>query len=78
MMPINNPLLSIIQTARSGGNPMPLIQQAVSRHPKGAQIMPMIQGKNGNQMRSTAFNMAKEYGVDLNRFAQQFGLNLPK
>lgn len=78
MTPINNPLMSIIQTAKSGGNPMVLMQQMASRHPQGAQILPMIQGKNGSQMRTTALNMAKERGVDLSQFAQQFGLTLPK
>lgn len=79
MMPMqNNPLLAIVQAARGGGNPMQLMQQMAGRTPQGAQFMQMIQGKNGQQMRSIAENMAKERGVSLEQVAQQFGLHLPK
>lgn len=79
MMPMqNNPLFAIVQAARGGGNPMQLMQQMAGRTPHGAQFMQMIQGKNGQQMRSIAENMAKERGVSLEQVAQQFGLQLPK
>ena len=79
MIPMqNNPLMSIIQAARGGGNPMALIQQMAGRSPQGGQLMQMIQGKTGPQMRAIAENMAKERGVSLDQVAQQFGLQLPK
>lgn len=79
MIPMqNNPLFAIVQAARGGGNPMQLLQQMAGRTPQGTQFMQMIQGKNGQQMRSIAENMAKERGVSLEQIAQQFGLQLPK
>lgn len=78
MIATNNPMMAILQAARSGGNPMALMQQMAMRNPQSAQVMQMIQGKNGSQMRKIAENMAKERGVSLNDVAQQFGLQLPK
>lgn len=78
MMPINNPMMAILQAARSGGNPMAMMQQMASHSPKGGQLLQMIQGKSPAQMRTIAENMAKERGVSLDQVAAQFGLNLPK
>ena len=36
----------------------------------------MISGKNNDDLRQTAMNLAKERGVDLNSFAKTFGINL--
>lgn len=36
----------------------------------------MMRGKNENQIKEMANNIAKERGIDLNQFASQFGIKL--
>lgn len=36
----------------------------------------MIKGKDDEQLREMATNIAKERGIDLNQFASQFGIKL--
>jgi hypothetical protein len=46
--------------------------------PQARQARQMISGKNENQLRDIAMNMAKQRGVDLNALAQQMGVQIPK
>ena len=57
---------------------MQLLQQMAGQNPQAAQAMRLIQGKNPQQLRQIAENMAKERGVDLNQMAHQMGITLPK
>lgn len=68
----------MLQMARNGGNPMQMLQQMAGQNPQAAQAMRLIQGKNPQQLRQIAENMAKERGVDLNQIARQMGVTLPK
>lgn len=77
MMPINNPLMSMIQTARSGGNPMALMQQMARSNPKVNQVMQMMNGKNPQQLQTMCENMCKEHGMTLEQFVQQLGIPFP-
>lgn len=36
----------------------------------------MVEGKSPDQLKQTALNLAKERGIDLGKFAQQFGIRL--
>jgi hypothetical protein len=36
----------------------------------------MIQGKNENELKTMAQNIAKERGIDLNSFANNFGIKI--
>lgn len=38
------------------------------------QIKQIVDGKNDNQLKEMAQNIAKERGVDLNEFASQFNI----
>ncbi len=76
MMP-NNPMFQILNIARNGGNPMALMQQMAGNNPLAAQAFNAIQGKNTQQLRQMAMNMAKEKGVTVQQVAQQYGLKLP-
>ncbi len=78
MIPMNNPLMAMINLARSGGNPMALIQQMAGNNPQVAQMMNMVKGKNPQQLRSMAENMAKERGTSIENVTRQLGLNIPK
>ena len=63
--PMNNPLMMLVQTMRGGGDP------------QVAQALKMIQGKNPQQLKTMAENMAKERGVSINDIARQLGINNP-
>mgnify|MGYP000174867598 CR=1 FL=1 len=78
MMPMNNPMMAMMQMMQSGRNPMQLLQQMAGQNPQAAQAMRLIHGKNPQQLRQIAENMAKERGVDLNQIARQMGVTLPK
>ena len=51
---------------------------AMSRDPRAAQAMRLMQGKNPQQMRQTVENLAKERGIDLGQLAAGLGIQLPK
>lgn len=72
-----NPLMMALQMAQAGKNPMGMIQQALGGNPQMAQAMNLIKGKNMNELRTTAENMAKEQGINLEQMAQSMGLTLP-
>lgn len=76
MIPMNNPIMAMINMARSGGNPMALIQQMAGNNPQVAQMMNMVRGKNPQQLRNMAENMAKERGTSLEEVTQQLGISM--
>lgn len=71
-----NPLFQILQAVRSGHDPMPMMRQFAKQTPAFSYPLQMIEGKDVSSQRQAAFNMAKEYGIDLNQFASNFGLNI--
>lgn len=73
-----NPFAMAVQMAQAGKNPMSMIQKALGGNPQMDQAMRMIQGKNPQELRTTAENMAKERGISLEQLAQGMGLTLPK
>jgi len=78
MMPMNNPIFMLMNTARNGGNPMAVMQQMSRSNPQIAQVMQMMNGKNPQQLRQMAENMAKERGTSVEQIAQQLGIQVPK
>ena len=75
--PMNNPLMMLVQTMRGGGDPMQLLQKMAGQNPQVSQALKMIQGKNPQQLKTMAENMAKERGVSINDIARQLGINNP-
>lgn len=75
---MTNPFMMAMQMARNGKNPMQVFQSMAMQNPQMAQAMKMIQGKNPQQLRTVAENMAKERGINLEQMAQSMGLQLPK
>ena len=73
-----NPFNTLLQMSQRGQNIMPVLQQVARLNPQVAQAMRMIQGKDSEQLKQTAENMAKERGIDLEQMAQQMGIRLPK
>ena len=68
----NNPVMTLMQIARNGGNPLRAIQELAMRDPRAAQANRIIQGKSPAQLRQIAENMARERGMDLNQILGQF------
>lgn len=73
---MNNQMMQIMQLMRNGGNPMTLLNQMTGNNPMVSSLMQSMQGKSPEALRQMAMNIAKERGVDLNQFAQQFGMKL--
>lgn len=67
-------LNALISFARSGGNPMAMIQQMAGQDPRMAQAMKIIGGKTPAQLQEIATNMAKERGMTIEQVRQQIGL----
>ncbi len=74
MTPFNNPIMQLAQMAKSGGNPMQAIQQMAGKDQRIAQAYGMIQGKNPQQLRQMAENMAKERGTNVGEIMRKLGL----
>lgn len=73
-MMTNNPIFNLINLARTGGNPMTLMQQMAGRDPRAQQALKMVQGKTTDQLRHMAENMAKERGTTIDEIARGLGL----
>lgn len=73
---MNNPMMQLMQLMRNGGNHMTMLNQMTGNNPMVGQLMQSMQGKSPDALRQMAMNIAKERGIDLNQFAQQFGMNI--
>ena len=70
-------LMSLIQMGQRGQNPMGMLQQMAGTNPQINQAMQMLSGKNGQQLKQMAENLAKERGTPLEQIARSMGLRLP-
>lgn len=77
MMPMNNPIMALVQAMQSGRNPANLLQMMARNNPQAEQAMRLIQGKNPNQLRKIAENMARERGTTIEDLARQMGISVP-
>lgn len=71
-----NPMQIIMNQFMSGMSPMAILNRM--NGPQVDQAKNLISGKNEDQLRQIAMNMAKQRGIDLNGLAQQMGINLSK
>ena len=71
-----NPMNIIMNQFMNGMSPMAILNRMAG--PQVNQAKQIIGGKNQEQLRQIALNMAAQRGVDLNNLAQQMGFNLPK
>lgn len=69
-----NNFASLISLARSGGNPIAMMQQMAGQDPQIAQAMKIIDGKSADQLQEIATNMAKERGTTVEAVARDLGL----
>lgn len=75
-MMMNNPIVTLLNVARNGGNPMQLMQQMAMQDPRIAQAQQMMQGKSPQQLRQMAENMARERGTTVKDVAQRLGIRI--
>lgn len=78
MTRMNDPLMQLVRFVSGGGNPQTLLAQMAQQDPRMGQAIQMIQGKNAQQLRTMAENMARERGTSVEQVARQLGLTLPK
>nr|DAG38957.1 MAG TPA: Protein of unknown function (DUF2802) [Caudoviricetes sp.] len=69
-----NPMMLLMNAARSGGDPSALLMQMAGSNPQAAQVLRLMQGKSPDQLRQTAENMARERGTSIEAVAQSLGL----
>lgn len=72
----NNQMMQLINLARTGGNPMAMLNAMSGSNPQIAQAMQMMRGKSPQQLRQMAENMANERGINLNQLASSMGLRI--
>lgn len=70
-----NPMQMIRDQFMRGMTPTAILERMAG--PQANQARQIISGKNPNQLREIATNMAKQRGVDLNSLAQQMGIKIP-
>lgn len=67
----------IVALVQHGGNPMELLSSFAQQNPQAGQMMENLNGKNPDQLRVYAENMAKNYGTSLEEVAKKIGVTLP-
>ena len=70
---MSNPVIALVNAAKNGGNPMQMIQQMAGQDPHMRQFMQMVNGKNPQQLRQMAENMARERGTNVEAVIKQLG-----
>lgn len=75
-------MVNPFQAMKAMQNPMGMIQQQMmmkfqKQNPQMfQQVQQMVNGKSEEQLKEIAQNIAKERGIDLNQFANQFGIKM--
>ena len=75
---MNNLFGAILHHIQGGADPNALLSQMARSDPRAAQALQMMQGKNSQQLRQMAENMARERGTSVEQIAQALGLKMPK
>ena len=63
-------------------NPMNLMEQQLIQRMQSSnpalfnRVMQMTQGKSPQEIQQIALNVARERGIDLNKFASQYGIKV--
>ena len=72
-----NPM-QVIQMLQRGANPNQLMGQLIEQNPVFRQAAQFMNGKTPQQIQQEVQRMAAQRGVDLNQFARNMGIRLPK
>lgn len=71
-----NPVATILNAAAGGGNPMDIALKLLGPSPQMQQAAQLINGKNAQQLQTTAINMAQQRGIDINALARNLGIKM--
>lgn len=74
---MNNPVIQMMQYAKQGGSPIQFLQNMAGNNPQAKMVMQMMNGKNPQQLRNMAENIAKERGTSIEQIAQSLGMQIP-
>ena len=77
-MQMSDPFGSILRHIQGGANPNALLGQMARSDPRVAQALQLIRGKNSDQLRTMAENMAKERGTSVEEIARSLGIKISK
>lgn len=77
-MPMNDPFGAILRYIQGGADPNALLGNMARSDPRAAQALEMLKGKNSQQLRQMAENMARERGTSVEEIAQSLGIKIPK
>lgn len=77
-MPMNDPFGAILRHLQGGMTPDAVLNQMSRSDPRAAQALGMLKGKNAQQLRQMAENMARERGTSVEQIAQSLGLKIPR
>lgn len=69
---------AIVRHIQGGMSPDAVLDQMSRSDPRLAQARDMLRGKNADQLRTMAQNMARERGTTVEEIARGLGLKLPK
>ena len=73
-----SPFDTILRRLQGGMTPDAVLGQMARTDPRAAQALGMLRGKNADQLRHMAQNMARERGTSVEQIAQSLGIKLPK
>lgn len=76
MMPMNNPVMQLVNAMKYGGNPGAILQQMMQQNPQVGQAMKIMNGKTPQQMREIVTNMCRERGTTPEEVARSLGLQI--
>lgn len=71
---MNNPLMMLIQAAQNRLDPIQILSQLAGCNPMIDQTLKMVQGKNTDQLRRMAENMARERGTSPEEILRGLGI----
>lgn len=76
-MMMNNPVMMMLNAMQSGRNPALLLRQMASTNPQARQVMHLMNGKNAEQLRKIAENLAANQGTSVEDVARSLGISIP-
>lgn len=72
-----NPMMQLRQKLYSAANPMPVVEKFAQQNPILQRYLPLVTGKNQQQVTTTFCNMCRQRGVDPQAFLNQIRQNFP-
>lgn len=71
-----SPLAQVLSAARNGADPRQTLAQIAAKNPQAAAALNMMRGKNPQQLRQMAQNMAKERGTTVEEVMRSLGMTI--